>query len=307
MTEGILSRLLPFNPFGLIRQQAFERETGNCNEGISHTGFVEVEDMASIITLLTDFGLRDGYVASMKGVILGINPEATPVDISHLIPPQDVRSAAFVLFTTYEYFPDETVHLAVVDPGVGTGRRAIAVRTPSCFFVGPDNGIFSFILRKEKNSEARVLENPRFRREPVSMTFHGRDIFAPAAAYLTRGESFESLGPVCEPVTLPWSAPVVGSRRIEGEIIHIDHFGNAITNITLEELEEQAPAQNWAVRVGETVVSSIYDTYGTGRPGEVLALAGSSGFIEIAVNQGSAADALGLKAGFKVAIDLPGK
>lgn len=260
--------------------------------------------MTPVITLLTDFGLRDGYVASMKGVILGINQRATLVDISHLIPPQDVRSAAFVLFTTYEYFPDGTVHIAVVDPGVGTERRAIAVRTAAYVLVGPDNGIFSFILRKEKSWEARVLENPRFRRESVSMTFHGRDIFAPAAAYLTRGESFESLGPVCEPVTLPWSLPVIGSRQIEGEIIHIDHFGNAITNVSLKELEEQAPAENWAVHVGEIVLVSISPTYGRGRPGEVLALAGSSGFVEIAVNQGSAADALGLRTGGKVVFVL---
>ncbi|MCE5335393.1 MAG: SAM-dependent chlorinase/fluorinase, partial [Desulfobacteraceae bacterium] len=209
-------------------------------------------------------------------------------------------SAAFVLFTAYEYFPHGTIHLVVVDPGVGTERKPLAIRTRSHFFVGPDNGVFSLVLAREENWEARCLENPRFRREPVSMTFHGRDLFAPVAAHLACGTSFDRLGPVCSPAEPPWGAPVIGKGRIEGEVIHVDRFGNAVTNVPIKDLEEQAPAQDWTVAAGDIVITGLKGTYGQARPQEVLGLAGSSGFVEIAVNQGSAASLLGLGPGLKV-------
>lgn len=257
-----------------------------------------------VITLLTDFGVQDGYVASMKGVILEICPNARLIDISHVIAPQDVRSASFVLFTCYEYFPRGTIHLAVVDPGVGTERAAIAVRTNSFFFVGPDNGIFSFVLKNETAWEARKLENERFRKTPVSDTFHGRDIFAPAAAHIARGARFEAFGPPYEPILAGWSEPYVSKEEIRGEVIHIDRFGNSITNVTLKTLESRGPARDWSVHAGKTVIRSVELTYAKAGKGEALALSGSNGFIEIAINQGSAAAELGLHRGTEVIFRL---
>lgn len=242
-----------------------------------------------VITLLTDFGLQDGYVAAMKGVILQICPDARLVDISHLVPPQDIRSAAFVLLTCYEYFPPGTIHLAVVDPGVGTERKAIAVHAGSHFFVGPDNGIFSLVLHKETTWEARSLENPAYWRMPLSETFHGRDLFAPVAAHLACSVSFDQLGPICNPLVPRWSTPTVHIGRIEGEVIHVDRFGNAITNVSRGLLEKRAPLRQWRVRTEKTAIDAISETYGQAHPGQALALSGSSGFIEIAVREGSAA------------------
>ena len=256
-----------------------------------------------IITLLTDFGLQDGYVASMKGVILEICPEAKLVDISHLIAPQDVRSGAFVLYTSYEFFPKGTIHLAVIDPGVGTERCAIAIRAGSRFFVGPDNGLFSFVL-KQTGWEARKLENRQFWKSKLSSTFHGRDLFAPVAAHIARGENFDALGPACDPVFLQWSEPIVGKGEVEGEVIHIDRFGNAIINVMRETLEKQGPAENWTTRAGKTVINSIQQTYGRVAAGKALALTGSSGFIEIAINHGNAAYELGLRSGTRVTFRL---
>ncbi len=255
---------------------------------------------AKIVTLLSDFGLRDGYVASMKGVILGIAPDARLVDISHLIESQDIRSAAFVLFTSYGCFPQGTVHLAVVDPGVGTSRKAIAVRTRSFFLVGPDNGIFSLLLGQEQEWEARSLENPDFHRLPPSNTFHGRDIFAPVAASLAAGASFELFGPPCSPVICDWASPLSTSAGIQGEVIHIDHFGNAITNVTREALERQAPLDRWKASAGGGIGLPVLDAYGQATPGKSLVLAGSSGFLEIALNLGNAAAEFGLDTGSKV-------
>ncbi len=257
-----------------------------------------------LITLLTDFGLHDGYVASMKGVILGICPHAKLVDISHLIAPQNVRSAAFVLCSSYEYFPPGTIHLAVVDPGVGTERGAIAIRTGSCFFVGPDNGVFSLILKKEARWEARKIENSQFRRSPLSSTFHGRDLFAPAAAHIARGVQFATLGPPCDPIFVEWGEPIIGEGEVKGEVIHVDRFGNAIINVMRETLETQGPVEKWIINAGETVIEAIELTYGRVRAGEALALTGSNGFIEIAVNQGNAASELGLAPGTEVTFRL---
>jgi hypothetical protein len=240
----------------------------------------------------------------MKGVILEICPEAKLVDISHLIAPHGVRSGAFVLFASYEYFPRGTVHLAVVDPGVGTERGAIAIRTGPSFFVGPDNGIFSLILGKETGWEARRLENPQFRRSPLSSTFHGRDLFAPAAAHLACGANFDDLGPSCDPTLSAWGRPIIGDGEVRGEVIHIDRFGNAITNVPGEILEKQGPARKWTIEAGKSVINSIQQTYGRAGTGESLALTGSTGFIEVAVNQGNAAAELELQLGTRVVFRL---
>ncbi len=186
-----------------------------------------------IITLITDFGERDGYVGAMKGVILGIAPGAALVDISHDIPPQDIPSAAFVLWSTYRFFPPDTVHLVVVDPGVGTQRRPIAVETRHGRFVAPDNGVLGYVLDEEREWQAVHLAEQRFWRPEVSMTFHGRDIFAPAAAHLAAGVPLHELGPA---ITNPVPMPFPRVRRLDGarclaRLVYIDRFGNCVTNL----------------------------------------------------------------------------
>ena len=191
----------------------------------------------SVITLLTDFGVADYFVGSVKGVILSLNPQARIVDLTHEIPAQDIEAAAFTLLAAYKSFPKGTVHVAVVDPGVGSTRRGIAVVAADQFFVGPDNGIFSYIYERESKFSVYELSNEEFFREPVSPTFHGRDIFAPVAAALSNGVKPAKLGPrVTDPVKLAPLTPEVRDSRILARIIHIDRFGNCVTNITREVL-----------------------------------------------------------------------
>jgi S-adenosyl-L-methionine hydrolase (adenosine-forming) len=188
---------------------------------------------------------------------------------------------------------------------VGTARRAIAIRTPSRFFVGPDNGIFSLVLLRERNFEARILENPRFFKHPVSNTFHGRDIFAPVSAYLALGTDFRLLGPPCSPLDVSWAVPAREGEKLCGEVIYIDHFGNCVTNLDREFLRAFAPPSGWNVHVGNTVVSSTAGAFGDVKPGEPLALPGSSGRLEIAVNQGNASESLGIRTGDRVFVVFP--
>lgn len=249
------------------------------------------------ITLTTDFGTADWFAGSMKGVILGIEPRATIVDITHEIPAGDIRAGAFALAASYRYFPRNTVHVAVVDPGVGTKRAAIAVRTADYLFVGPDNGVLSFALAREKVSEMRRLDNDAYFHKPVSHTFHGRDIFAPVAARLTQGIAFDTLGAALyEIVRLPWPQPKIEAGVLRGEIIHIDRFGNAITN-----LSSVSPAAKTARVPGkaECDVAQFYAQVPVGQP---IAVTGSSGFLELAVNAGNAAQQFGLKIGDPVEV-----
>jgi S-adenosylmethionine hydrolase len=256
-----------------------------------------------IITLLTDFGLEDGYVAAMKGVIAGIAPDADVVDVTHLIPPQDVASGRFRLLTITPYFPPGTVHLAVVDPGVGTRRRAVAVRSTSgSLLVGPDNGLLLGALEADPAVAAVELSEPRFWRTPApSATFHGRDVFAPVAAHLARGVALELLGPAVPPDSLvtvelpPWR-PVPGGA--EGAVQAMDRFGNLISNVPGTVLSGGGA---WTASLaGRTVTGR--GTYGDVPPGEALALVGSHGFVEIAVRQGSARNTLEASIGVAVAI-----
>jgi len=256
-----------------------------------------------IITLLTDFGLEDGYVAAMKGVIAGIAPDADVVDVTHLIPPQDVASGRFRLLTVTPYFPPGTVHLAVVDPGVGTRRRAVAVRSSSgSLLVGPDNGLLLGALEADPAVAAVELSEPRFWRTPApSATFHGRDVFAPVAAHLARGVALELLGPAVAldslaSVELPPWRPVPGGA--EGAVQAVDRFGNLISNVPGTVLSAVGA---WTASIaGRTVTGR--GTYGDVPPGEALALVGSHGFVEIAVRQGSARNALEASIGMAVAI-----
>ncbi len=266
--------------------------------------------------MTTDFGWADGYVGAMKGVILGIEPTATVVDISHDITPQDIREAAFVLYTIYRYFPAGTVHVVVVDPGVGSERRAIAVGTGRAYFVAPDNGVLSYVVAGEEVEMAVHLTEPRYWRPEVSRTFHGRDIFAPVAAHLAQGVPLEDLGeslrrlqrpPYWDLVTFPLPRPQ--SRpdgALVGHILHIDRFGNLITSFEVQGVEGKelgVPLNaRTVIEIGGRRIEGVRSTYTEVRGKEPLVLIGSSGHLEVAVSGGSAALMLRSKVGDEVVL-----
>jgi len=273
--------------------------------------------MGAIITLTTDLGLTDAYVAAMKGVILGINPEAKLIDICHYIKPQDVYQAAFVLSTAYQFFPQKTIHIVVVDPGVGTERKAIILRTPLADFVAPDNGVLSYVILQsshqpvtnntshqqielEAELEAIAITKPQFWRSPVSPTFHGRDIFAPVAARLSLGSPPTDFGERINSVTvLPLSHPRhTPDGKLVGHILHIDSFGNLITNIRSDDLPQKK--QSITIEIGNQPIAGISHTYAEGKG--LLALIGSSGYLEISLKDGNAGDFLNAAIGDEVII-----
>lgn len=254
-----------------------------------------------VVALLTDFGTRDHYVGVMKGVVLSVCPDAALVDISHEIPPQDVTAAAIALSSAYRYFPPGTVFLVVVDPGVGTPRRALAAEAGGYAFVGPDNGVLSEIFR-ELPPRIVELREPRYARPAVSRTFEGRDRFAPAAGWLARGVNLEAFGPpVTDPVRLEVPQPAIHSGFVSGEVIHVDRFGNLISNIDRAVVARAGrPVQ---VRVGPAR-APLVGTYGEAPPGALCALFGSSERLEVAINGGSAAAVLGAGRGARVEVDV---
>jgi S-adenosylmethionine hydrolase len=271
--------------------------------------------MGAVITLTTDFGLADAYVAAMKGVVLGINPGARLVDISHAVPPRDIARAAFVLGTASPSFPSSTIHLVVVDPGVGTARKAVIVRTPEAYFVAPDNGVLSYVVqphltgplnskrRKLKATpglEAVAITEPRFWRSPVSATSHGRDIFAPVAAHLSLGVPPPEFGePVDSLTVLPLPHPSRSpDGMLTGHILHTDSFGNLITDIKRGDLP--ADTRSIIVEVGSETIHGLNLTYGAGRG--LLALVGSSDYLEISLKDGNAATFLHARVGDEVKI-----
>jgi S-adenosyl-L-methionine hydrolase (adenosine-forming) len=257
----------------------------------------------SVITLLSDFGLEDGYVAAMTGVIASIAPEARLVDISHLIPPQDVVAARFRLLTVSRFFPAGTVHLAVVDPGVGTTRRAIAVRSQGgFFFVGPDNGLLTGALESDLPAAVVELTETRFWRTPAPCpTFHGRDVFAPAAAYLARGTPVEALGRAIDAarlVRLALPACEAAPGGFIGVIQAVDRFGNLVTNVPGALVTGR---QGWTVSIAGRSIPG-HRTYADVPAGELIALVGSHEFVEVAVHRGDARRALGTGIGEPVQI-----
>jgi S-adenosylmethionine hydrolase len=262
--------------------------------------------MEPVITLLTDFGTRDAYVGAMKGVILSICPGARVVDITHEVAPQDIVEGAWTLAAAARHFPSGTVHVAVVDPGVGGARRAVAVRAGRWRFVGPDNGVLSWAVAAACAPgalRAVELNDARWFGEDVSRTFHGRDIFAPVAAHLAAGARMEDLGPPVRDLTaLPVPAPVATGDELAGEVVHIDRFGNAITNIDRPAFDAWRQGREAEVSAGGRVVGSLRGTYAEAQPGEALALFESTGRLEIAVREGSAAQALGLARGAQVRV-----
>jgi len=271
-----------------------------------------------VISLTTDFGTQDGYVGVMKGVMAGIAPNATFVDISHEIPPQDVRSTAYVLWTMLPYFPEKSVHLVVVDPGVGTSRRPIAAKTPWGLLVGPDNGVFSYVWHAAPPEMIVELASSDYQLGAVSATFHGRDIFAPAAAYLAAGVPLPKFGAeIKDPVRLPLPRLEITDGALHGEILYIDHFGNVITSIgrlvwegdylhldaafgAAQPLMLRASGVN--VRAAGRDLGPIRRTYGEVNPGDPLALIGSEGMLELAVSHGRGGDTLGVNVGDTVSV-----
>jgi len=269
--------------------------------------------MNSIITLTTDFGSNDAYVAIMKGVILSINPEVNIVDITHSIEPQNILQAAFVVNSAYRYFPKRTVHMAIVDPGVGGERRGIILKTASALFVAPDNGILSYVINEfslnegalsqypqsveevkfKAGLEAVAITDPRFWRHPVSPTFHGRDIFAPVAAGLSLGISLYEFGEkITSLYVFPTPKPYFDSQgNLVGHILYIDHFGNLITDIKSTDL----PGGDVIIEVAGQRIQGIAHYYEQGEG--LMAIVGSSGYLEISLRSGSACDFLGMGVG----------
>ena len=256
--------------------------------------------MPSLITLTTDFGTRDPYVAQLKGVLLSHCPEATLLDLAHAVAPQDRVEAALFLAGAVPTFPRGTVHLAVVDPGVGGDRRALAVEVAGQRVVCPDNGLLTLLTRSHPIEAAHELTNPALRRQPVSATFEGRDLFAPAAAHLACGGALAELGPaVSDLVALPLAEPERDAGgAVRGEVVHVDRFGNAVTNIPVSMLSLEASPRVHAA--GHDF--ALLRTYGAARPGEALAVIGSSDHLEVAVREGSAAERLGLQRGDRVEV-----
>ncbi len=252
--------------------------------------------MSGVITLITDFGTKEGYVGAMKGVILSIAPEVQIVDITHDIPFGLVSKASLVLESIQRYYPAGTVHLVVVDPGVGSRRRAVAVESAGQFFVGPDNGVLEPAYRADKIFNCFELSDPKYHLQPVSFTFHGRDIFAPAAAYLARGVKLEKLGKqVQNPVRLASGRKkIISNERLIGRVIYADRFGNLITDITAQELELLSRDKS---RLGVSIcgkrIEGISDYYSQGAQGKLIALVGSTGRLEVASTMDSAFDHLG--------------
>jgi S-adenosylmethionine hydrolase len=260
--------------------------------------------MSNVITLTTDFGLGSPYVAQMKGVMLSIEPAAVIVDISHAIAPQNVRQAALVLDDVCDRFPPGTIHVAVVDPGVGTTRRLVYCRADERVLLGPDNGLFSRVARRTPLSNPIALENPQFWLPAVSPTFHGRDVLAPVAARLSQGLDPRQLGsPVAQLVELDWPEPVVEPECIRGELIAIDSFGNAVTNVSEKHLSRwPTPTVAHVVCAEPAIAAPLVTTYGERPLGARIALVGSGGLLEVAVVGGSAAGELGLAVGDRIEV-----
>ncbi len=261
--------------------------------------------MNRIITLTTDFGLTDGFVGAMKGVILSINLDAIIVDITHDVAPQNIEQGAFLFAASARYFPANAIHVVVVDPGVGSARRAIALQAGETIYVAPDNGVLSMAVG---NSATRAvhLNKSAYWLPRVSNTFHGRDIFAPVAAHLSLGVPLEALGdPIDDWVRLSSCAAAFRSGdEIAGRVVHIDRFGNIVTNISEEMLAGMDRARI-VVRIGGRVVRGVKTTYADAARGELIALISSSWQVEIAVRDGNAAQTLGIRLGDEVILTMP--
>ena len=263
-----------------------------------------------IVTLTTDFGLNDHFVGAIKGVILDIVPEASVVDICHSVQAFDVLDAALTIAQAYSYFPPATVHVVVVDPGVGTARRPIIASTERHHFVAPDNGVLSLIYSREERMSVRHVTSEHYFLQPLSNTFHARDIFAPVAGYLAKRVDSEKFGDPIEDY-VRFNAPrpkPVNEHTLRGVVLKVDRFGNLVTNITPQDapmLFEASPAP-FKIVVGKAEITELKTSYAQGAPGEVIALLGSMGYLEIAANRGAATQIIGATKGSEVSLVLQG-
>jgi S-adenosylmethionine hydrolase len=257
-----------------------------------------------LITLLTDFGTADAFVGIMKGVILGINPDVRLVDLAHGVPPQQILAGALALRASVPFFPAGTIHVAVVDPGVGGSRQPLLIETGSGILVGPDNGVLCLAAEQMGRPRPRLLANQAFFRQPVSHTFHGRDIFAPVAAHLSRGVPPDVFGPALESIVqLSFPAPACTATSVSGEVIYVDHFGNLVTNIGADALQRFS-GQPLSVSIKGRHVGGPVVAYAALPEGSPLAIVGSWGMLEIAVRNGSAAEKFAVGAGAPVAVGV---
>lgn len=255
-----------------------------------------------IITLTSDFGLRDPYVAEMKAAILSVSPNTTIIDISHEIEKFNTRMGAYVLASAAPYFPKGTIHIAVIDPSVGTKRRPLLIQTKQAFYVGPDNGVLVLAAKKQGIEHIYEITNRNFMLPKVSTTFHGRDIFAPAAAHLANGISPKEFGPEIQKIATPKFAKVTKRKEgLVGEVIHVDDFGNIVTNFGEKELSSVSAKGYVDIKLGNTQLKlKLCKAYAEAEPQEPLAIIGSHDFLEISLNQGNAAKNLRVKSGDKI-------
>jgi S-adenosyl-L-methionine hydrolase (adenosine-forming) len=259
-----------------------------------------------IITLTTDYGTSDHLVGVLKGVILSINPEVNIIDITHRVLAHDVLDGALTIGQAYKFFPPKTIHLIVVDPGVGTPRRPVLVAGDQHYFVAPDNGVLSSVYDQTEALYVWNITSEHYFRNPVSNTFHGRDIFAPVAAWLSKSWQSSSFGdPITDFVRFALPKPKTVGNLVKGAVLRVDHFGNLITNITAEDVPALVAADGkFTIRLGNGQVSKVVQTFAQGAAGEVVGIIGSSGFLEISVNKGNAARTLAAARGAEVTIEL---
>lgn len=256
-----------------------------------------------LITLTTDFGISSPYVAAMKGSLLSVCRDVELVDLTHAITPQNIRQAAVVLADVTPFFPVGTLHVVVVDPGVGTERNMIYAEIGDQHYLAPDNGVLSYVARQNRPRRLVALTEPRFWREQVSHTFHGRDIFAPVAGHLALGVQPDLFGPTAEAmVELPWSEPVIGKQEICGEVLYVDSFGNVITNIPVAAIQQFAGQGAIVISLAGRSIEGLYATYGQAPAGTIISLGDSQGRLEIAEVQGNAARLLGVTPGVPVRV-----
>lgn len=259
-----------------------------------------------IITLTTDFGTGDYFVGAMKGVILSINPDVTIVDITHNVLPHDVLDGALTIGQAYKYFPPKTIHVVVVDPGVGTTRRPLLVAGDQHYFIGPDNGVFSSVYDQSEALHVWNVISEHYFRQPVSNTFHGRDIFAPVAAWLTKSWQTSAFGEVITDFArFAMPKAKVNGNTVKGVVLRVDHFGNLITNLTAADVPALAAADGkFIIKAGNGQVTKMALTFSQAAPGEAVGVIGSTGHLEIAMNKGSASKALGAARGAEVTVEL---
>jgi S-adenosylmethionine hydrolase len=259
-----------------------------------------------IITLTTDYGTRDHLVGAMKGVILKVMPDVRIVDISHQVLPCDILDGALTLGMAYKYFPPNTIHVVVVDPGVGSPRRAILVTGDHHFFIAPDNGVLSMVYEQEESFSVRHITSDHYFLRPLSNTFHGRDVFAPVAAWLAKNQQPMSFGEeITDPVRFSMPKPKTAEGKVKGVVLKVDNYGNLVTNITAEHIPQVfLPDGRFRININGKEVTRVVQNYGEGAPDEACGILGSAGMLEISVNRGSASRSLGAQRGAEVVVDL---